>query len=310
MSIRYILKRLLYSVLTVVIVLCLVFFATHMLGDPVSVMLPDGASQPQIDKLRADLGLNDSLLTQFVTFLLSAISGSFGDSYWQHRPALGIVLEHVPATLYLGAAAFVLVVPIGIALGTTAALKEGSILDRAINIASFVSISIVDFWLGLMLILIFAVQLQWLPTSGFGGWRYVLLPAVTLTVMQVGNLAQLTRASVREQLSKSFVGAARARGVKESRVITHYILRNSMVPIVTIVGSILITLAGGATIAEVVFGWPGAAQLLIQAINQHDLPLVTACVAVGAVLITFINFLVDVAYQIVNPKVRAGGTRS
>jgi peptide/nickel transport system permease protein len=306
-SVTFILRRLLQSLLTIFVVLVLVFFTTHMLGDPVSIMLPQGANQAQVDALRQQLHLNEPLLTQFWSFILHAFSGSFGNSYWQSRPALPIVLEHLPATLYLGAVAFLMIVPIGIGLGTAAALGAGSVLDRIISMASFVSISMVDFWLALMLILIFAVRLRLLPTSGYGGFTHVLLPAVTLTVLQVGALAQMTRSSIQEQLSKSFVAAARARGLSETRVVFQHVLRNSLIPIVTIIGSIMIALAGGAVIAEVVFGWPGAAQLLIQAVDQRDLPLIEAAIFVGAVSVTIINLIVDVVYQLVNPRVRTQG---
>jgi peptide/nickel transport system permease protein len=304
MTLRYVLVRLFYSALNVLGVLVLVFVVTHLLGDPVRIALPANSPQALIDATRERLGLNDPILVQFGNFLRTAAFDSFGQSYWRFRPALQVVLETVPATLYLAFAAFVIILPVGIGLGILAALRPGSLLARAINIFSFMSVSVVGFWLALMLILVFSVTLRVLPTSGYGGLDHVLLPALTLALLQFGALAQVTRACLLEELSKSYVSAARARGLSETRVILGHAVRNALIPIVTYCGLILLGLIGGSIIVETVFGWPGVGFLLVQAIQRRDLPLIYAAVFVTSIVVLVINLFVDLLYTRLNPRLR------
>jgi peptide/nickel transport system permease protein len=291
-------------VLVVVGVLLLVFGVTHLLGDPVRIVLSPTAPQAQIDAVREQLHLNDPFLVQLRDFILNAAHGSFGDSFWQHQPAMSLVLARLPASIYLALVAYALILPIGIGMGVLAALRPGSILERGLNVLSLISVSIVDFWLALMLILLFSVTLRLLPTSGYGGIDHVLLPALTLALLSVGSLAQVTRLSVVEELGKSYVFAARARGISETRIIFRHALRNALIPIVTVAGTILTGILGGVIIVELVFGWPGVGQLAAQALGKRDLPLIEATVFVSAVTVITINFVSDVIYMMVNPRVR------
>jgi len=291
-------------VIVIVVVIVVVFFVTHMLGDPVQIVLPSNATQAEVEAVRQQLHLNEPLYAQFFRFMGGAVHGDFGNSFWQGRPALGIVWHRFPATVLLCVAAIAIIIPVGVGLGILGALRPGSVMDRAVSVLSFLSVSVVDFWLALMLILVFAVEIRWFPASGYGGIQHLVLPAVTVAFLQVGTLAQVTRASVVEEMKSTYVAAARARGLPESRVILNHGLRNAMVPIVTIIGSDFALLLNGTVIAEVVFSWPGTGQLLIQAINQQDLPLIEACVFFAAVIITIANLLVDISYRFLNPRIR------
>jgi peptide/nickel transport system permease protein len=304
MNLRYVLVRLSHSALSVLGVLVLVFVVTHLLGDPVRIVLPNGSPPELIAATRKRLGLNDPLLVQFGNFLWSAAFDSFGQSYWQYRPALQVVLERVPATLYLAAAAIAIILPLGLGMGVLAALRPEALLARVINVLSFMSVSVVGFWLALMLILVFSVNLRILPTSGYGGLDHVLLPALTLALLQFGALAQVTRACLAEELSMPYVSAARARGISEARVVVGHAVRNASIPIVTYCGLILLGLLGGSIIVETVFGGPGVGFLLIQAIQRRDLPLIYASVFVGAIVVILVNLIVDLLYARLNPRVR------
>lgn len=300
----YIVKRLVSALIVIFVVLTAIFFVTQLLGDPVDLVLGDSANSAAIAALRKELGLDRPIWVQYWHFVTLAAQGSFGDSFWQHRPALGLVLSRLPATVILAVATTAIIVPVGIALGVLAAYFQGSVLERVINLFSIVGSSLVSFWLALMLILLFAVTLRWLPTSGYGTPAHVVLPAVTLATLQIGTLAQVTRTSVSEQLSSSFVSAARARGLSPARVMVRYALRNALIPIFTVASGMLIVLVNGALIAEVVFGWPGVGLLLLQAIQQGDLPLIQACIFVAASVIVLLTLMVDLLYVRINPRVR------
>jgi ABC-type dipeptide/oligopeptide/nickel transport system permease component len=304
MTLRYVVFRLVYSALAILGVLVLVFAVTHMLADPVRIALPPNATLEQVEAMREKLGLNEPILVQLLMFLRSAAFDSFGESFWRQQPAMEIVLERVPATIYLALAAAVISLPLGIGMGILASVRPGSLLDRALNIFSVVSVSMVGFWLALMLILLVSVNLRLLPTSGYGGIDHVLLPAITIALLSCGFLAQVTRASVTEEMSKGYISAARARGLSETRVILNHAVRNAAIPIVTISGAFIAGLLGGDVIAETVFGWPGIGLLLVQAIKQRDLPLIEATVFVTAVIIVLANLIVDLLYPKLNPRVR------
>jgi peptide/nickel transport system permease protein len=304
MSLRYVSVRIFYSALSVLGVLVLVFVVTHLLGDPLRIALPNGSPPELIAATRERLGLNDPVPVQFAHFLWSAAFDSFGQSFWQFRPALQIVLERVPATLYLALASIAIILPLGIGTGILAALHPEARLTRIINVLSFMSVSIVGFWLALMLILILSVSLRILPTSGYGGLDHVLLPALTLALLQFGALAQVTRACLAGELSMTYVSAARARGIPETRIILGHATRNALIPIVTYCGLILMGLLGGSIIVETVFGWPGVGFLLVQAIQRRDLPLIYASVFVEAIIVLLINLIVDLLYTRLNTRVR------
>lgn len=283
-----------------------VFFVTHLLGDPARLMLRPEATEEQVQALRESLGLDDPLLVQFGRFTGDIIRGDFGDSLWQRVPALPIVLDRIPATLYLAGITLTVAIPIAVVLGIISAVKPRSIADRIVTVVSLTGVSTADFWLGLMLILFFAVELGWLPTSGYGGAQYVILPAAALAVRPIGRVSQVVRSAMLEELSKGYVTTARSKGLGERVVVFYHTLKNAGIPIITLVGDEASALLNGAVVIETLFGWPGVGILLIQAIERRDLPLIEASVIAIAVMIVLVNLLVDLTYTFLDPRVRYG----
>lgn len=302
--VQYVTRRLLHSVGVALAVVVLVFFAGRMIGDPARLMLSVDASPEQFESVRDDLGLNEPLGVQFVEFLSGAVQGDFGESFWQKVPAFGLVLERLPATIYLAAVTMALAVPLAIVLGAFAVLKPGSTVDRAVNVVSLSGVSVVDFWLGLMLILVFAVQLGWFPTSGYGGIPFAVLPALSLAARPLGRIAQITRSAMLDEMAKPYIRAAQAKGMSKSRAVFRHGLKNAFVPIITISGDETTSVFNGAVVVETVFAWPGVGLLLIQALERRDLPLIEATIFTIAVMVIVSNLLVDLTYAYLNPRIR------
>ncbi|MHB9090369.1 MAG: ABC transporter permease [Chloroflexota bacterium] len=297
-------RRLFHSIFVLVGVLIIVFLIGHMIGDPARLMLPPETPYENYLALRKQLGFDDPLHVQFLRSASHWITGNFGDSLWQRVPALPLVLERVPATLYLTATAMLLSIPLAILLGAISAVRPRSLADRVLTVFSLGGVSTAEFWLGLMLILLLAVQLGWFKTSGYGGFDYVVLPALTLAFRPIGRIAQVTRSSLIDEMSKQYVTAARAKGLPERTVIFYHALKNAAIPILTLCGDETASLLNGAVVIETVFAWPGIGFLLIQAIGRRDLPLIEATVFVIAVMIILLNLLVDMAYAALDPRVR------
>ena len=293
-----------HSVIVLLGLVVAVFFFTHMLGDPARLMLRPEATAEQVEAVRDRLGLNDPLHEQFFRFMGGAVRGDFGESIWQRTPALPIMLERLPNTLYLAGVTILVAIPLAALLGIVSALRPGSIIDRASTVVGLAGVSIADFWLGLMLILFFAVNLGWLPTSGFGGPQYVILPALALMVRPLGRISQVIRSSMLDQLGAPYVTTARSKGLSERVVVTLHAMKNAAIPALTLIGDETAALLNGAVVIETVFGWPGIGLLLIQAIERRDLPLIEACVFAIAVMIIFANLLVDLAYTFFDPRIR------
>ncbi|HLE29648.1 MAG TPA: ABC transporter permease [Anaerolineales bacterium] len=301
----YLLRRLLYAVVSVVAVSVAVFVITHAIGDPVKMLLPLEASQEERDRLREALGFNDPLYVQLARFSLDAARGDFGNSLWQRVPALPLVIERLPATIELAFVAMLIAVILAVPLGVLAALRPRSLLDHVCSIGSLVGMCVASNWLGLMLILIFAVQLGWFFTSGYGTWRHLVLPAITLAAAPLGRITQIVRSSTLDELNKNYVTAARARGLTEQAVIVGHALKNAAIPIVTLSGWELSRLLAGFTvIVEVVFGWPGVGLLAMDAIQRQDLPLLQADVFVVGVLVVGLNLIIDMTYGWFDPRIR------
>lgn len=296
----------LHSVVVLLGLVVVVFFMTHLVGDPASLMLRPEATEEQRQAVRDRLGLNDPIQVQFWRFFTGVLRGDFGDSIWQRVPALPIVLDRVPATLYLATATLLVAVPLAILLGVISAIRPGSFIDRTVTVVALGGVSTADFWLGLMLILFFAVRLGWLPTSGFGGVQYVILPALALAFRPLGRISQVVRSAMLDQLSQPYVTTARAKGLTERVVVYLHTLKNAAIPITTLVGDEAASLLNGAVVIETVFGWPGVGILLIQAIERRDLPLIEASVMVIAVMIVLVNLLIDLTYTAIDPRVRYG----
>lgn len=293
-----------HSVLILLGLIVVVFFVTHMLGDPARLMLRPEATEEQVQALRESLGLDAPIQVQFGRYMTDIFQGDFGDSLWQRLPALPIVIDRIPATLYLAGVTLLIAVPLAVLLGVVSAVRPRSIADRIVTVVSLSGVSTADFWLGLMLILLFAVQLGWLPTSGYGGPEYVILPAIALAARPIGRISQVVRSAMLDEMSKGYVTTARAKGLRERVVIFSHTLKNAAIPVVTLAGDEASVMLNGAVVIETLFGWPGVGILLIQAIERRDLPVIEASVMAIAVMIVTVNLLVDLAYTLIDPRVR------
>jgi peptide/nickel transport system permease protein len=299
----YMVRRFVHSLLVLLGLVVVVFFVTHSLGDPARLMLRPEATEEQVQALRDSLGLNDPLLVQFGRYMGNVARGDFGDSIWQRVPALPVVLDRIPATLYLASVTLALALPLAVILGVVSAIWPRSPADRVVTLVSLTGVSTADFWLGLMLILVFAVRLTWLPTSGFGGVEYVILPALALAFRPLGRVSQVVRSSMLDELSKNYVTTARAKGLRERGVILFHTLKNAAIPIITLSGDEAAALLNGAVVIETLFGWPGVGVLLIQAIERRDLPVIEAAVITIAVMIVTVNLVVDLVYARIDSRI-------
>jgi len=302
---KYVLQRLLFTIVVIFGVSILVFLITHVIGSPVDVMLPLQATEQQRAELAHQLGLDQPLLAQLGEFLSNMIRLDFGTSWWQQISTLEIVLKKIPTTLSLVVAALFIAILISLPLGIIAAYKPGSVLDRVLTTSSLVGICLPPFWVGLMLVLFFAVKMGWFFTSGYGTIRHLVLPAITLAIVPAGHLAQIVRFSMVEQLNSQYAVTARAKGASEISVLFRHCFKNVMTAVLTMGGMDLGRLLAGETAAvEVVFGWPGFGTLIVDTIGRQDFPLLQAEVFVVAVVICFINLAVDLAYAIFDPRIR------
>jgi peptide/nickel transport system permease protein len=297
-------RRLVRAVLVIVGVSVAVFIITHLIGDPVSVMLPLDATHVQYVALRHQLGLDHPLGVQFINYFSGFVRGHFGNSFTQLRPALPLAINHIWPTAVLAFTATVLSVVLGVPAGFLAAMKAGTALDRVTGALSVVSISIAGFWLALMLILVFAVDLRWLPTSGIG-LRNLVLPAVTAAAVPFGRVTQIARAAMIDELDRPYMRAVRAKGLSSSRAVAVHATRNALIPIVTLTGyEFAVLLGGGLVIVETIFSWPGLGYLTYQALENRDFPLIQTCILVIAVLVVVTNLCVDMLYGVIDPRIR------
>ena len=304
---NYLIRRVGHSVFVVMGLMALLFFATNVLGDPVELLVGDDATQEVIDALRRKYGLDRPLYVRFGDFFGNFVTGDFGRSIRHHLPARTLVLERLPNTAALAAVAWALGM-IGIPVGMLAARRPRGLMDRTVNVLSFAIISVPDFWLALMLILVVSIQFELLPTSGFNGlgldgWKFIILPAIALSPRVLGRNAQITRATMIEELGKQYVATARSKGLTDNAVLYGHVLKNASISIVTLMGDELAGFMNGATITETIFGWPGLGLLLISAINARDLPVITATVFMVALMVMVINFLVDLVYTWLDPRI-------
>jgi len=298
-------RRLLLLVPTVLGVLTLVFFLVHLIpGDPVEVMLGETASRADLGQLRADLGLDRPLGEQYARFLGGLARADLGRSFFYRKPVLAVIGAALPATALLAAAALAVALLIALPVGILAAVRRNRLTDRLALVGSLVGVSMPNFWLGPMLIILFSFRLGWLPVSGREGAASLVLPALTLGTALAAILVRMTRASMLDVLGEDYLRTARAKGVGERTVIVRHALRNALLPVVTIVGLQFGALLSGAVITENVFAWPGVGTLLIQAITARDYPLVQGCVLVISLCYVAVNFLTDALYSIIDPRVR------
>ena len=302
---RYFIRRVFLAVPVLLGVATLVFSLIHLVpGDPAQAMLGDGAAPQDVDELRRSLGLDQPLITQYVSFLRNALTGDLGVSFRTGQPVTTMILERVPATAELAMAAMFVAVVIAIPLGVVAAVWRGTTVDYAAMTFALAGVSIPNFWLGPLLAIVFAVELGWLPVSGRGSLANLVLPAFSLGLALAAILARMTRASLLDELNELYVRAARARGVSRTASIGSHALRNSMVPLLTIIALQFGAVLTGAVITETIFAWPGIGRLLIQSIGFRDYPMVQGCILLIAVTYVTVNLVTDLMYGVLDPRIR------
>jgi peptide/nickel transport system permease protein len=300
-----VLSRLAQTVLVVFLSLAAVFGLVRLTGDPVLLFMPTDIQAKDVEEFRQRLGFNDPLAVQFARFIGGAVRGDFGESLRYKRDALGLVLERLPATLLLTGTAMLLTLAVAVPLGVVSAVRRDSLVDHLGTLATVLGQAVPGFWLGLMLIYVFSVQLRWLPTGGTGGLAHLVMPSFVLAAFFAARIARLTRSTVLDALGEDYVLTARAKGLGAGRVIGKHTLRNAAIPVVTLAGLEVGQLLGGAVIAETIFAWPGLGRLTVQALLNRDFPVVLAAVFVTSVTYTLINLAVDLAYGWLDPRVRA-----
>jgi len=304
----FFLRRLAVVIPTVIGAVTLVFFFLHMIpGDPVEVMLGETAQQADKERLRQELGLNQPLYVQYGRFMAGIVQGDLGGSYFYRRPVVQVIAERVPATVELALAAFIVAGLIAIPLGIIAAMREGTAVDNAAVLFSLVGVSLPNFWLGPLLIILFSIKLGWFPVSGRAGVASLVLPAITLGAAFAAILSRMTRASLLERLGEDYLMVARAKGLPEWKVILKHALRNALIPIITVMGLQIGALLSGAIITENVFSWPGIGTLLINAIEARDYPLVQGCILFISLSYVLVNLLTDLFYGWADPRIRLKG---
>jgi ABC-type dipeptide/oligopeptide/nickel transport system permease component len=303
--IRFISIRLLFALPALWLILTMVFLLAHIVpGDPVAQMLGEGARAEDLTQLRHALGLDLPLPVQYGRYLSGVLHGNLGESFRFQQPVLKVVAEHYPATLELAAVALLICALIGIPAGVLAAHKRGERTDHTVAVLTLFGLSVPNFALGPVLILLFSVVLGWLPVSGRGGISHLILPAFTLGAALAAILTRMVRTSVIEELSADYVRTARAKGVSESGVLFRHALRNALIPILTILGLQFGSLLAGTIVTESIFSWPGIGRLAVQAIGARDYPLLQGCILLIAVSYVFVNLLTDLVYAVVDPRVR------
>jgi peptide/nickel transport system permease protein len=300
-----VIERLIQAIFVILGVSLVVFFVLHLTGGDISAgMLPDWATAAEVARFRHQMGLDLPIHEQYVQWLNGVLHGDFGTSFRNDAPAMELVAERFPATVRLALTAEALALLVAFPLGVLAALRRGSWWDRACMALALLGQSVPHFWLGLMLILVVAVNLRWLPVSGSEGPAYLILPALTLATAPLAQLARLVRSGTLEMLHKDFVRTARAKGLSERVVVSRHALRNALLPLVTVIGLELGTLLNGSVIVENVFAWPGMGRALVTALQQRDIPVVEAGVFLIASLYITINLSVDLLYSALDPRVR------
>ncbi len=316
---KYVIKRFIQMVVVLFVVSMVVFCLTNFIGDPVDMLVPENATMEQIESARARLGLDKPLPVQYMIFLKDVLHGNFGKSYTYGKPAMSLIIERMPATLELVAVAALLVVLIAIPLGVYAGAYPKRRSSKVIMSASILGISLPSFWVGMMMIYLFAVVFRLLPASGRGdtitvlgaklsifapgGLRFIILPAVTLAITNIASILRLTRAGILENMKQDYIKFARAKGVTSKALLFGHALKNALIPVITIFGMDLGNMIAFTTITETIFAWPGMGKLLIDAINKSDRPIIVAYLMAAACMFVVLNFVVDMLYTLIDPRI-------
>lgn len=298
------LRRVLYSVLVLLALTVVTFGLLHLAGDPAALLSSPDATPAEIEQFRVDHGYDRPVVVQYFSWLGNALTGDLGYSYRHSAPALKVVMEGLPTTLTLVVASVILALAVAVPVGMLAAIKRGSRLDRVVIGLSVLTQSIPTFLLGILMILVFAVHLQVLPASGGGSLQALVMPAIALAAFQVGTYARLLRSSMVEVLESDFVRTARAKGIRNRRIIGIHALRNAAIPVVTVIGLQIGELYGGTIVTETVFSWPGVNRMAVQSIIAHDMPVVLAYILVIGLLVLLTNLLVEALYGVLDVRTR------
>ncbi|KGJ11161.1 MULTISPECIES: ABC transporter permease [Paracoccus] len=303
-GLRFLLSRALQGLVVMLGVSALVFFALFLTGDPAALMMSPDASQAEIEAFRRAMGFDDPIWLQYLRFLGNLLQGDLGLSLRYQRPATDLLWERLPATALLALSALIWSSAIGMVLGVVSAVRKNSGLDFVIRVIALLGQAVPVFWLALLMILLFSLRLRWLPSSGMGGWQHLVMPSIALGAYYVSAMTRLVRASLIEVLGQNYIRTARAKGLGQWRIVVRHGLRNAMIPVITVQGMYFAALLGGALVTEIVFAWPGIGRLAVEAIQNRDFPVVQAVVLFTAAVFVIANFLVDIAYTWLNPRIR------
>lgn len=300
----YLLRRLYQAILVLLVVSGIVFVILHISGDPLALLMPQDAPPSDIEEMRRSLGLDKPLIVQYGLFLKNAAQGNLGISYHHGQPALKLVLERLPASLELVVTTILISLILAVPIGVLAASRRGTTVDRASLLGSLIGISAPPFWIGIVFILIFSVELQWLPSSGRGTWAHLILPAGSLALYRLALFIRLIRAGMLDIMTMDFIRTARSKGVSEQKVIYKHALKNTLIPFVTIAGMQMGSLLAGAIVTEKVFAWPGMGRLFLEAIGVMDFPVIIAWALVTSTIFLTVNLAVDIIYVWLDPRIR------
>ena len=303
---KYICKRILMMIPVIIGVSLLVFLVLKMTpGDPARVVAGSEADEATVEQIREELGLNKPVLQQYVDYMLALLHGDMGTSFTTRKPVADEILARMPTTFILAFAGVFVAVLIGIPLGIISATKQYSVLDYISTLLALGGVAMPNFWLGLMLILLFSLKLGWLPSGGGDSWTSYVLPAITLGVGATASFMRTTRSSMLEVIRQDYIRTARAKGAGEGRVVMHHALRNAMIPVITVIGLQIGTQLGGAVVNETVFSLPGLGTLMINAINQKNEPVVLGCLITFAIIFSLVNLLIDILYAFIDPRIKS-----
>lgn len=302
---KYIIKRLVYAVFVLLGVATIVFFLVRLTGDPIAIMLPENATDEQAAELTESLGLDKPLIEQYIIYINNLIHLDFGTSLRYRTSNFDLILERLPATLRLAGTAMLFALLVAIPCGILAALKRGTFIDQSIMAISMACQAMPVFWAGILMIMLFSVKLGWLPTGGYGDGaiNHIIMPAIALGLHLMALVMKLLRSSLIEVLGADYIRTAKAKGLFERRVVVKHAFRNSMLPVVTVIGIQMGALLGGSVVTETVFAWPGVGQLMVQAITYRDFSLVQACITLLAAVFVFVNLAVDILYVFIDPRI-------
>jgi peptide/nickel transport system permease protein len=300
----YIIRRLFLALVTVLLVSMIVFGISHISGDPLDIIMPEDATQAEWDMMRKQLGLDKPIYMQYLTFITGAVQGDLGKSIRWNRPCMTLIKERFPATLQLVACGLLISWTFGILVGMLSAIKPNGFVDRFGKIFAMLGQAMPNFWIGILFILLFAVTLGWLPTSGRGGLKHLIMPSFTLGWFTMAAMTRMTRSSMLDVLDSEFIKMTRIKGLTEILVIGKHALKNAIIPVLTLGALQLVILLSGAVITETIFSWPGMGRLMVDAVFTRDYPLVQACVLVSSTLFVATNLIVDLVYGYVDPRIR------